>query len=270
MNKLSKQECINYGIKYIEKHNNYPVSKKWNITTAGCSRDRIYENWPSWSDFIIELRNLKDIGPYEPTKRPTLKTSSIITEDKYCLNCKSLFHSYNKNAKYCSKLCATKSPNLGGYRENSGKSKTGYCEGIYCGSTYELAWVIYNLDHNISFSRFDGYIIYDSDRKYFPDFIQNNTIIEIKGYWQPNVDKKAEAALNAGYDIKILYKKDLMYCFNYIKEEYNVPIHTLFDNYKPIFQYCCDFCGNTFTTDIRRKTNKKYCSAHCSMKGNRS
>lgn len=55
MLKLTKEQCINLGIAYIDKHNTYPSSKKWNITTAGCSRDRIYENWPSWVDFINDL-----------------------------------------------------------------------------------------------------------------------------------------------------------------------------------------------------------------------
>jgi len=47
---------------------------------------------------------------------------------------------------------------VGGLRNGSGRSKSGYYKEIYCGSTYELCWVIYNLDHNISFSRFSGYL----------------------------------------------------------------------------------------------------------------
>jgi hypothetical protein len=43
----------------------------------------------------------------------------------------------------------------GGYRIGSGRSKSGYYKGIYCGSTYELCWAIHALDHNIKFSRFD-------------------------------------------------------------------------------------------------------------------
>ena len=42
----------------------------------------------------------------------------------------------------------------GGYRPGSGRAKTGYYKGIYCGSTYELAWVIYQIDNNKDFSRF--------------------------------------------------------------------------------------------------------------------
>lgn len=54
--KLSREKCLELGKTYIEKHNTYPSSKKWSIKTAGCSRDRIYENWSSWVDFINELK----------------------------------------------------------------------------------------------------------------------------------------------------------------------------------------------------------------------
>ena len=49
---------------------------------------------------------------------------------------------------------------LGGYREGSGRSKSGYYNGIYCGSTYELCWVIYALDTQVKFDRFKGRVIF--------------------------------------------------------------------------------------------------------------
>jgi hypothetical protein len=59
--KLTKEQCLELGKQYIEKHNSYPSSKKWTITTAGCSRARIYENWGSWSYFIDELKTVVTI-----------------------------------------------------------------------------------------------------------------------------------------------------------------------------------------------------------------
>lgn len=55
--KLTKEECLELGKKYIELNNRYPAAKSWTIASAGCSRDRIYENWSSWKDFISELKN---------------------------------------------------------------------------------------------------------------------------------------------------------------------------------------------------------------------
>ena len=91
------------------------------------------------------------------------------------------------------------------------KSKKGYYKGMYCGSSYELAYVIYNLDHNIPFARCDRYYEYEyngSKHLYFPDFeLADGTIIEIKGYHTETVDIKAAAVCDR--PIKVLYKKDL-------------------------------------------------------------
>ena len=64
---------------------------------------------------------------------------------------------------YCSRKCynydkdhISRKGGSGGYREGSGRSKSGYYKGIYCGSTYELAWMIYQLDNKIAFSRFNS------------------------------------------------------------------------------------------------------------------
>lgn len=110
------------------------------------------------------------------------------------------------------------------------RSKKGYYKGMYCGSSYELAYVIYNLDHNIPFSKCDRYYEYEYNGEkhlYFPDFeLVDGTIVEIKGYHTELVDIKA----NAVHDrpIKILYKKDLAEHLNYVFDTYNVTEQTLF------------------------------------------
>lgn len=80
--KISKQKCLELGENYVIKYKCYPSAKKWNIKTAGCSRDRIYENWGSWDSFISELKILvpivaKDIE-YQPLYlQPKPETFSI-------------------------------------------------------------------------------------------------------------------------------------------------------------------------------------------------
>jgi hypothetical protein len=56
--KISKDECLELGKQYILKYNCYPAAKGWTIKTAGCSRDKIYENWLGWSEFIEDLKNI--------------------------------------------------------------------------------------------------------------------------------------------------------------------------------------------------------------------
>jgi hypothetical protein len=265
--KLSKEACLELGKTYIQKHNKYPVSKKWTIATAGCGNSQIYKYWGSWPLFIADLRTIIDIGEYKAsTWNKGLTTSTTFMEDRYCINCNKKFNSYSKNKKYCSRECSYTNPNLGGIREGSGRSKTGYCDGIYCGSTYELAWVIYNLDNDIDFTRCDKVFIY-GNKKYYPDFIQDNKIIEIKGYWTEEVELKKQAVIDAGFDIQILYREDLKHCFDWIKNEYEVPIETLFDAYSPKFTYTCSHCNTSFTTDRKKSTNTVYCSRSCSGHG---
>lgn len=265
--KITKEGCLLLGKEYVLNYGCYPSSKKWNIKTAGCSKDRIYELWNSWPSFIEELRAIIDIGEYKGSSwNKGSITSQIYLKDRKCANCENIFHSYKKEQKYCSLTCAYTSPKMGGVREGSGRSKTGYCEGIYCGSTYELAWVIYNLDNNISFTRCNKVFFYDS-KKYYPDFIQNGNIIEIKGFWTDEVEAKKKAVIDAGYNIQILYKEDLKHCFNWIKDNYDVPIETLFDSYATKFNYHCNYCNTEFTTNKRRTTEITYCSRKCSGNG---
>lgn len=135
----------------------------------------------------------------------------------------------SKNRKTCGEPACIKQyrqnfSNLGGYRKGSVKSKHGYFQEHYCDSTYELVWVMYNLEHNILFNRFEGFIPYKNKegvyRRYYPDFLQDNKIIEIKGYHTELVDIKTQAAKEAGYDISVLYKQDIQYMFDWFEEKY--------------------------------------------------
>lgn len=110
------------------------------------------------------------------------------------------------------------------------RSKKGYFAGIYCGSSYELAYVIYNIDHSIEFSRCERYYEYINNGEphlYFPDFeLPDGTIIEIKGYHTDLVDIKTAAVKDR--PIKVLYKKDLLPYITYVCKKYGVTEHTLF------------------------------------------
>jgi hypothetical protein len=86
-------------------------------------------------------------------------------------------------------------PNQGGLREGSGRGKKGWYKGFYCRSTWELAWLIYQLDNNIPVEKCDKYFQYTFEgksHKYFPDFKIGDEYIEIKGWRLPNVKAKIE------------------------------------------------------------------------------
>jgi len=199
---------------------------------------------------------------------------------KICPVCEKSFlvRSSAVNKIYCNRTCYLsdskhkyRAQTSGGYRENSGRSKSGYYQGIYCGSTYELCWVIYNVDHKIVFSRFKG-ALENQYLKYYPDFIlgDNKTIIEIKGFEkQESVDKKTKLAESFGYTVKVLRYQDLQYAFEYVKQTYTDRYQTLYDDYKPKYTYSCYNCKNNFTRDKKAKTSIVFCSRTCAGKGHK-
>lgn len=195
---------------------------------------------------------------------------------KKCLACKKEFETKVKKVKYCCRDCVNYGAKnglhtmpKGGYREGSGISHSGYFRGIFCGSTYELVWVIYRLDHNLVVKRFEGYLT-DGKIKYYPDFLIGNKIIEIKGYHTKSVDEKTKLAIDRGYEIELKYKKDLKTEFDWVNNNYTFDhIKELYDDYKPSYTYKCDFCGKVFNTEKERKTKSKFCSRKCAGKGHK-
>ena len=112
-----------------------------------------------------------------------------------------------------------KSQNNGGYRQGSGRGKKGWYKNFFCDSSWELAYVIYCLDHDIDIKRNTErrtYIWKNKDKNYIPDFIVNDQLIEIKGY----KTEQWEAKLSANPDVKVLYKEDLKDIFAYVIGKY--------------------------------------------------
>lgn len=106
----------------------------------------------------------------------------------------------------------------------TGRGKKGRYKGFFCASTYELAYLIYCLDHGIDIQRNTQGFEYEfkgQKHLYYPDFIVNGTYIEIKGFWKEEVDIKANAVTGP---IEILYFKDMQYIFDYIRETYNKEV----------------------------------------------
>lgn len=127
---------------------------------------------------------------------------------------------YETRRKLGSNMC-------GGYKLNGHrKSYSGYYKGIHCDSTYELGYLIYCLDHNINIKRCEETFEYELNgkkHKYHPDFLVDETIIEIKGYNKSDVQIKKESVGNRPY--KILYYNDIKDKMEYVANKYNKEIH---------------------------------------------
>ncbi len=150
----------------------------------------------------------------------------------------------------------------GGYRKGAGIGKSGWYKGIWCDSSYELAWVIYQLEHNIPFERNKVRYQYnwnDKTLNYIPDFIQNKNIIEIKGFANSQTKEKLKTIPN----LKILFRKDLNIEFEYVEKKYGKDFIKLYDGnpYKQLTGKC-KLCGSPC------KEKSVYCSRKCAGAGN--
>lgn len=127
-----------------------------------------------------------------------------------------------------------KNPSSGGLRKGSGRGKKGWYKGYWCDSSWELAWVIYNIDHNITFERNNFGFEYEYKnqiRKYYPDFIISETFYEIKG--RRNFEKMDEENKEKIRQFKnkliILYEKQMIPYLSYVIDKYGKDFISLYE-----------------------------------------
>ena len=124
-------------------------------------------------------------------------------------------------------LCAKQGTNL------CGKGKRGYYKGYYCQSSWELAYVIYQLEHNVAFIRNkEGfkYILEGIERSYFPDFylIDDDTYVEIKGYYD-NKTKEKEKQFPANKKLQVLKYEEMQPILDYVVSKYGKKFIELYE-----------------------------------------
>jgi hypothetical protein len=147
--------------------------------------------------------------------------------DIECLHCKESIRTSNKNRKY-HKECWLKIS--GGIREGSSRGKSGRYKGYWCDSSYELAYVIHNLDHGISFERnLEGfnYEFQNRIRKFYPDFISNGSYVEIKNFRSEETNAKIS---QFPHKIDIFYKEYVLENFiPYVVSKYGKDFIRLYE-----------------------------------------
>ena len=70
------------------------------------------------------------------------------------------------------------------FNKRRGNGKKGWYDGIFCDSAWELAFVLYYKEHNLRIERCKesrNYIFEGRIHKYYPDFITDEGIVEVKG-----------------------------------------------------------------------------------------
>lgn len=176
----------------------------------------------------------------EETKRKIAKSivengNLYITPCKvyYCKYCNKPFTIKDERncggRQYCSAECCDKWLQENFYFDKThGYGKSGWYKGIHCDSSWELAFVIYHLEHNLYIERCKEsrlYIYKGKTYKYYPDFITNEGIIEIKGY----KNEKWYAKVEQNKDVKVLYKKEMQPYLEYTIKKYGKDFINLYE-----------------------------------------
>lgn len=150
---------------------------------------------------------------------------------RFCEACgKPIIDVQFKHSKYCSVDCrvskrheklshAAKTTGFAGYNEAYKKAKRGWYKGFWCGSSWELAFLLWALDHKLNIKRCDKVLKYEFEgklRRYYPDFEIDDIIYEIKGY----EDKFAKAKQQAFPNVVVLKYAEMKDKIEYVKNTY--------------------------------------------------
>ena len=222
-------------------------------------RERAKENYAAMSD-----------GDKLAWKEVMKNANVARRKERTCLVCGGRF--FLKNTKTCSRACyRVLCQQNNATKKGTGRGKSGYYKGLYCNSTYELAFVIWATDWGLPIVRSEKRIEYTFRGKkklYFPDFEIANCVYEIKGREGPGTKAKAVAAAKIGRYVFIGKNKMVPY-LDYVRLKFGAKVESIYPQLygtKPKYEYVCGFCGVTFSRIERKRGEIPYCSRICSGK----
>lgn len=234
--KRRKRICLNCSKEFLAKNS---ASKFCSFKCSGLYNNK-HRKWKIDSKTKTKISNsLKDYAKLHPDcykKHPDKKFSKY--KENICPICGKKFFGYKKT---CSKECYrerlryTSKLKNGGKKLHSGRGKQGRYKGYWCDSSWELAYVIYNLEHNIKFKRYNKYFEYTWNNqilKYYPDFeLEDGTLVEIKGYETEQWKAKLNSLPN-NVNIIVLNEKSIKPYIQYVINKYGKDFTILYENKK--------------------------------------
>lgn len=105
------------------------------------------------------------------------------------------------------------------FNKRHGNGKKGHYKGIYCDSTWELAFLVFYTEHNLFIERTKEkreYVFNNEVHMYCPDFKTDEGVIEVKG----RIDKKAIAKHEQHPDIIVYDKYKMKEILEYVTNKY--------------------------------------------------
>jgi hypothetical protein len=119
---------------------------------------------------------------------------------------------------------------LGQYRPGSGRGRRGRYKGYWCDNSYELAVIIYCLDHDIAIQRNTESFPYTyggQARRWIPDFkFPDGRFLEVKGYLTEQVLAKA---VSFPHPLRVVFKRDIPDVFAYVEATYGKNFTRLYE-----------------------------------------
>ena len=166
------------------------------------------------------------------TSKTDKRIAAIATKNKVAMLGKSHPQTEETRAKISKSM---KEKGLGGLRSGSGRGKQGWYKGYWCDSSWELAYVMWCLEHNIKLQRnkeaFE-YTYNNQIRKYYPDFIlEDGTYVEIKGYYTKQTEEKINA-FPKNRTLLLLDKHNIKEYLEYVVDKYGKDFYSLYENHK--------------------------------------
>lgn len=176
------------------------IAKKegWSCSVCGSSfrtRRLLYEHKKTHTDSTNKRLGIYGICSCKFCQRDFNNKCARTLHERYCYKNpnKETRHLSDESKKKLSK--AAKARNAGGYDVGKfgGTGKRGYYKGFYCMSTWELAWVVYQLEHGKKVEQCKEhfeYVMNEEVHYYTPDFIMDGVYYEIKNWHRPDTDFK--------------------------------------------------------------------------------
>jgi endogenous inhibitor of DNA gyrase (YacG/DUF329 family) len=231
--KAIEKTCSFCGKIYLTK--DYVREKKF--CSSECARKNVSPETRLKRSLSLKKR-IKDKGLFGPLG---LTGEQVPRIERKCPACGTVMRLEPSKSHriFCSRKCFLsdkdflfKNKPSGGVRDGSGTGNSGKYKGFYCASTYELAYLIYCLDNSVTIKRNKEGFPYQWNGKthlYYPDFIVNGEYVEIKGYNTPQFEAKKNSL---PFPLKVLYKKDLVFAFDHVKNKYGVGLKRISDLYE--------------------------------------
>jgi hypothetical protein len=136
-----------------------------------------------------------------------------------------------KEAEELRKAKIRRSTKIGGHRLGSGRGKKGWYKGIFCDSSWELAYVLYMLEIKQAPVRKNWekfpYTFHGKTRYYVPDFILGDkSYVEIKGY---ATDVALHKLSQFPYKIKLLSGREMAPILRTVVKRFGVDFVRLYE-----------------------------------------